>query len=143
MEYGRRWQVGIITTLLSSPLFVNNILIIVSYILYPWRGAIANINNDASKEIVLTKNGETGAYNGHIVALDSNGNQIWNLSSAPLTDFWDDPAIANVRNDLAGSEIIVSTQNYDYIDGRVYMLNGLWKPKMELYRWSANIFPFY
>ena len=56
--------------------------------------------------------------------VNSTTQSILSFAGTPATDFWDDPAIANVRNDLSGSEIIVSTQNYDYTDGRVYMLNG-------------------
>ncbi|MBI1935061.1 S8 family serine peptidase [Candidatus Woesearchaeota archaeon] len=57
--------------------------------------------------------------------ITSNNKQIWNFSSAPSTDFWDETAIAEIDNNLSdGQEIIVSTSNSDFTDGRVYALDG-------------------
>ena len=52
-------------------------------------------------------------------------NKIWNCSSAPSTDFWDETAIAEIDGNVSdGQEIIVATSNSDYTDGRVYALDG-------------------
>ncbi|MBI3027437.1 S8 family serine peptidase [Candidatus Woesearchaeota archaeon] len=57
--------------------------------------------------------------------ITSNNKQIWNFSSAPSTDFWDEVAIAEIDNNVSdGQEIIVTTSNADFTDGRVYALDG-------------------
>lgn len=57
--------------------------------------------------------------------LNASNKQIWNYSSAPATDFWDETAIAEIDNDVSdGQEIIVATSNSDQTDGRVYALDG-------------------
>jgi len=84
-------------------------------------------------------------------------NKIWNCSSAPSTDFWDETAIAEIDGNVSdGQEIIVATSNSDYTDGRVYALDGdtnsvLWsnteplasEPMEEFMLWMGILIQFY
>ncbi|MBI2559052.1 PQQ-binding-like beta-propeller repeat protein [Candidatus Woesearchaeota archaeon] len=83
----------------------------------PWRSAIFDINNDGSKEIVFGETGETGTYNGHVVALNSNGKQVWNSSTTAVQGFQTDAAIADLTGDGIPEVIITAG------DG-VYVYNG-------------------
>ena len=94
----------------------------------PYRSTIFDINNDGSKEIVFGEAGQTGAYNGHVVALNSNGNQVWNSSSTEVQGFQNLPAIADLNGD--GYPEVVITGN-----GMVVVYNGtngveLWRKHM-------------
>lgn len=95
----------------------------------PWRSVIADVNLDGNKEIVFGEAGQTGTYNGHVVALDSNKNQVWNSSTTAVQGFQTSPAIADLNGDGV-PEIIITAS-----DG-VYVYNG--GDGIEMWRYHAG-----
>lgn len=90
--------------------------------------ALADINNDNQLDVIV------GTTNGHVVAIDHNGNQIWDTNLAPLVGFSPpnlritaSPVVADIDND-GQQEIVITTGDVGgaiCYQGSIVVLNHL------------------